>query len=486
MKATSLFGGVQVYNILIQIIRSKLIAILLGPEGMGIVGLLNSATGLISSLTNCGLGTSAVRNIAEANATNDGTRVSLVISVFRKLVWLTGIIGAVICLLTAPYLSDLAFGNRDYTVAFAILSVNILLIQLTSGQDALLQGLRKYKYLAKANVIGNTIGLLIALPLYYWWGINAIVLVLVLANISTFCLAYYFARKGKIKNISITVKDIKNEGKSMISMGILIGLQGLLSVLASYLIQIFITKTGDVKDVGLYNAGFTIVNTYVGLVFTAMGTDYYPRLSGLSTDNEKFKKTINQQAEVSLLLLAPLILAFIVYIKWIIILLYSNKFLSAQGMIYWAIAAVIFKAMSWSLSYSLLAKGDGQAFFWNEMTTIFYSFGLNVTGYYFYGLTGLGISSFITYVLYLVQLYFITKKRYGFSFEPGLFKMFILMLVLSILCLTLRVYGGDLVSYLVGTIIVILSSLYSFKELDKKIGIKMLISKRFNRMSKKK
>ncbi|MDP5081484.1 MAG: hypothetical protein NWP87_02425, partial [Winogradskyella sp.] len=52
MKATSLFGGVQVFNIIIAILRSKIIAILLGPAGLGIVGLLNSTTGFVSLLTN--------------------------------------------------------------------------------------------------------------------------------------------------------------------------------------------------------------------------------------------------------------------------------------------------------------------------------------------------------------------------------------------------------------------------------------------------
>jgi hypothetical protein len=43
MKATSVWG-VQVFYIVIAIVRSKIIAVLLGPAGMGIVGLLNSTT----------------------------------------------------------------------------------------------------------------------------------------------------------------------------------------------------------------------------------------------------------------------------------------------------------------------------------------------------------------------------------------------------------------------------------------------------------
>ncbi|WP_050019956.1 oligosaccharide flippase family protein [Chryseobacterium sp. P1-3] len=66
-KATSIFGGVQVFNILISIIRSKFIAVLLGPTGMGIAGLLLSTVTLMSSLTSFGLGVSSVKDIAAAH-----------------------------------------------------------------------------------------------------------------------------------------------------------------------------------------------------------------------------------------------------------------------------------------------------------------------------------------------------------------------------------------------------------------------------------
>jgi len=89
----------------------------------------------------------------------------------------------------------------------------------------------------------------------------------------------------------------------MLKMGFFISLQGLLSVGASYLVRIFISNKGGLDDVGLFTAGFAIINTYVGLIFTAMGTDYYPRLSAVNSGSEEFNKTINQQAEISLLLL---------------------------------------------------------------------------------------------------------------------------------------------------------------------------------------
>lgn len=481
LKATSLFGGVQVYNILIGIIRSKFVAVLLGPVGMGINGLLISATDLIISLTNLGLGTSAVRDIAEANATQDAGRIALVIRVFRRLVWLTGLLGAVICLLSSPYLSYVTFGNYEYTIAFVILSSSVLFKQLATGQTALLQGMRKYADMAKANVTGNTAGLFFTIPLYYLWGLDAIVPVLVITSVISFILSYYYSNRVKIEKVEITSRSIKKEGRGMLKMGFFISLQGLLSVGASYLVRIFISNKGGLDDVGLFTAGFAIINTYVGLIFTAMGTDYYPRLSAVNSGSEEFNKTINQQAEISLLLLAPIIAGFIIFIKPVVTILYSSKFLPVEGLIYWAILGIFFKAASWTIAYSFLAKGDTTAFFWSELAAIIYTTTFNILGYMYWGLTGLGISFLIGYIVYLMQVWIIAGKRYHIFFQKEIYKVFGIQFSFSALCIVLVLLAPMTIRYILGSLFIVFSFYYSYQELNKRIDISGLIKKKIRR-----
>src|SRR5438270_7428171 len=99
-KATSIFGGVQVFIILITIIRSKVVALLLGPTGMGIVGLITSTTAFINNLTNFGITTAAVKNIADSYSSNDAIKLGKTVAVFRRLVWITGLLGLAITLLS--------------------------------------------------------------------------------------------------------------------------------------------------------------------------------------------------------------------------------------------------------------------------------------------------------------------------------------------------------------------------------------------------
>ncbi|MBE0675032.1 MAG: oligosaccharide flippase family protein, partial [Bacteroidales bacterium] len=279
LKATSIFGGVQVLNIIISIIRSKFVAVLLGPSGMGIIGLLNSTTSLINGLTSFGLGTSAVKDVAAANSLGNQTRIATVVTAFKRWVLMTGLLGTLVTFLLSPYLSQITFGNKDYTAAFAWIAITLLFVQLTSGQNVILQGMQKLKYLAQANLGGSILGLFVAVPLFYYFRIDAIVPVIILSSLFSLTVAWYFARKTKLVRIPLTVKNTVLEGKSMLMMGFMIGLSGLIGSATAYIVRIFISRQGGLQDVGFYAAGFAIINTYVGLVFNAMATDYYPRLS---------------------------------------------------------------------------------------------------------------------------------------------------------------------------------------------------------------
>ena len=398
MKATSLFGGVQVFNIVISIIKSKAIAVLLGPAGMGINGLLMSAIGLISTLTNFRLGNSAVKDIAEAHTVGNQDQIAKVIGVLRRLVWITGLLGALVTLILSPWLSELTFGNTDYTTAFILLSVTLLLNQLSSGQLVLLQGMRQLNYLAKANMLGAIMGLVVSVPIYYFYSIDGIVPTMILSSIFSLIISWFFSNKIKIKDVSISRKDILVEGKGMLQLGFMLSLTSLMTAGESFIVRSYISNTGSLDDVGLYTAGFAIIGTYVGLIFAAMGTDYFPRLSEVAHNNNETKLLVIQQSEIALLILAPILTVFLIFINWVVIILYSVKFTPVNEMIHWAALGMYFKVVSWCIGYIFLAKGASKTFFWSEFLGNSYLLIFNILGYKFFGLEGMGISFLIGYI----------------------------------------------------------------------------------------
>jgi len=474
-KATSLFGGVQVFNILIAIVRSKIVAVLLGPAGMGIAGLLTSTTSLIGGLTNFGLGVSAVKNVAAADASGDPVRVATVVGVLRRLVWITGLLGAVVTLVLSPWLSQLTFGNRDYTVAFIWISVTLLFSQLSSGQMVILQGMRKLRYLAQANMAGAVLGLVISAPIYYFWGVDGIVPAIIASSLLALALSWYFAHKVSSQKMKVDGRTTFVEGRDMLRMGIMLSLQSLIAMGAAYIVHMFISNTGGVEQVGLYKAGFTIITTYVGMVFTAMSTDYYPRLSKVARDDEQARKLINQQIEVATLILAPILTILIIFINWILPLLYSEKFLAVNEMIHWAALGMYFRAVSWAIAFILLAKGASRLYFWNELAASLYILALNLVGYRLAGLEGMGISFLIGYVIYLLQIYIVARRRYSFHFDKTFYRLFGLHLLLGSLCFAdIKLLTAPWI-YLIGIPLILVSGFYSLYELEGRLGLGSIV-----------
>ena len=486
LNATSLFGGVQVINIIISLVRSKVIALLIGPIGMGISNLLLITMELINGLTNLGLERSAVKDISLANTNSNSKSVAKTISILKKLVWLTITIGVILMIALSPWLSEIAFGNKDYTISFIWISIALLFKQLSSSQLAILQGLRKLQYLAKANLLGNFIGLLITLPLYYFFRIDAIVPAIIIATFMSFIFTYYYSQKLDIAPVAISRKEAVSEGKGMINLGVMLSLSSMITLLVAYIIRIYIGSSNETEelgliDVGLYSAGFVILNSYVGIIFNAMGTDYFPRLSEIANDIIKLRKTVLEQAIVAILLITPIIVVFLAFAPLIIVILYSNEFSPIVAMVTWGILGMIFKAVSWSMGYMIIAKGDSKVFIKTAIGFNAILLLINIVGYHYGGLEGIGISFFIYYIIHFIAIRIITYYRYDFYFEKGFYKIFTFTVIMCFLAFSITFIPSSILKYSLMSLIIVVSCWYSHKELDKKVGLKDYLAGIFKR-----
>ncbi len=474
VKSTSIFGGVQIFNMIISIIKSKCIALWIGPSGVGIIGLFNSALSLVSSFTNAGIETSGVKAIS-ASANHPDLLVKEY-SILKRLIWFSGILGTLAVALLSPLLSRISFGNDDYTLAFVLLSLTLFFRQLTNGNLVLLQGLSKVRFLAKANLYGNVLGLLISLPLYYFLKIDGIIPSIVLSSLAALFIAFFYGGKIKMEAVGLTNKEVITEGKHLIILGFSLSLIGLLTSLSSYLLQIFISNYKSIAEVGFYSAGITILNTYVGIIFTAMATDYYPRLAKICSDNFQVKKLVGEQSIIAVLLLTPIVVLFLVFAPNVIRLLYSKEFLPIVPLVCWGILGMVIKAVSWSMGYILIAKGDSKLFIKTSIGFNAVFLIINIFGYYFYGLEGLGITFLVNYIIHFFALKLITAKQYDFEFDNEFYKLFSYCIFLCLGTFLSLNIESVILKYILLSVLILISFGFSFVQLNKRLNFKDLFS----------
>ena len=414
LKATSLFGGVQVLQIIINLVRGKFVALILGPAGMGVNSIFTSAFNSISQFGSLGLNLSFSREMASAKT--DAATLTHVRYVSGLLLQATSLLGALICVICAPWLSQLSFGSYGYTWQFILLGVAVYLAVAGNGRLAMLQGLHEVKRVSRASIAGSLSGLLIGVPLFYFFGTAGIVPAITVWTLTTFCCYSYSLRKvAPYRKIAFDKKLHRPLAKKILIFGLLMLTSVVIASLCTYLLNIFIRTTGNMCDVGLYNAANSITVQYTGAVFAAMSMDYFPRLSAVAADNSKMRIVVDRQMEIVALIATPLVIMLIGSSPLLIRLLLSSEFLSTVPLMHWLGLAILFKALYYPLGYIAFAKNNRQLFFWLEGifgNALFIT--LALLFYRLFGLTGLGYAAVAEHSICVAVYLVVNYKAYGY------------------------------------------------------------------------
>mgnify|MGYP002625741553 CR=1 FL=1 len=413
LKYTGIFGGVQGLNILMSLVRNKVVASLLGPAGMGLVALFNSVVNFISQATNLGISFSAVRHVSELFDSGDEQRIAHFVKVVRSWSLLTALLGMLVCMMAGPLLSQYTFSWGDHTLHFVLLSPAVGLMAITGGETAILKGARRLKFLAVIQLVSVFLALLISVPVYYFFREAGIVPVIVLIALSSMLLTVGYSYRLYPLQLGGS-KGILGEGMEMVRLGVSFVLAGIFGSGAEMLIRSYLNVSGDLDIVGFYNAGLFITLSSAGLVFSAMETDYFPRLSAVGTDRQKMSEMVNRQLEVSFLLVSPLLSLLILLLPILVPLLYRSDFQPVVPMAQVLVFSMYLRALTLPISYMVLARGDSLAYLLIEGFDSLLMVALVVVGYNHWGLVGTGIALDVTYIVDLLIVYLYTHLRYGY------------------------------------------------------------------------
>lgn len=417
LKYTSIFGSVQGLNILVGLIRNKLVAMLLGPSGMGLASLFNSVVNFISQATNFGISFSAIKHVSELFDSGDEAAIRHYVKVVRVWSLLTALVGMFVCIAFGPLLSDFSFLWGNHTLHFILLSPAIGLLAITGGETAILKGARQLRSLAVIQVYSMLTALLISLPIYYVYGQAGVVPVIVLLALVSMLLTIWYSYRLYPLRLKVE-KGILGEGISMVKLGIAFVIAGILGSGAEMLIRSYLSvRSGGLDIVGLYNAGFMLTVTYASMVFTAMETDYFPRLSSVGKAPSAMSQMVNRQIEVSLLIVSPMLSFFIILLPEFIPLLFTSEFLPVVGMAQISVFAIYIKAISLPISYITLARGDSVGYMVLEGIFDVIMVILVVLGYQYWGLFGTGVALSVSYFfdILLVGGYAYMRYQYRVS-----------------------------------------------------------------------
>lgn len=482
VKSTVVFGGVKVVEMLVTIIRLKIVAVFLGPEGMGVQSLFQSTLASLNQFSSLGIFQSSVRDISLAYESQNVGQIGRIVKHVKRWTFFVSLLGGLLCLIFSKSLSLLVFNNTEHVWSFALLSLAVCFWSLSNGRIAIMQGCRQIKNLANASLLGAILSLLLVIPLYVKFGQKGIVPALVLFYFSMYVVNYFFQNKNKLQNSveTIPLKESLKGGQAIVKLGVVLMLGNLLMTLFSLLTNIFIRKYGNIEDIGLFQAAFTITYGNLIVLMAVLTSDFYPRLSAVYNDNDQVRLLVNQQSEFLLLVIAPVTILLIIVAPLLVSVMYSKEFAIIVPMLRWMALALLFRIVWHSLSYVILAKGDKRTYFiYDALLGNGVNFVLNILAYYFGGLNGLGVSFVVGAVLMAGLLLCVTNMKYGFKFDKSFIVIFFSILISCMLGCILILYWESIYGYLICVCIFFIVSSVSLSILNSRIGLWGILKRKF-------
>ena len=416
LKAMGVFSGVQMANIGCSVVRTKLVALWIGAAGVGLFGIYNSAIDMISTLTMLSIGVSAVRDLASEK---EQERIDYVAALIRRWGVILGVLGMAVMFLGAPLLSRLSFDDGEHAAMFRWLSPVVLLLALSSTRQAVLQGLRRLKQLARASVIGAVAGVALSIPLFYWLRLDGVVPSIAVSAFALFVAVWFNSRTTSAKSgrKSLTWSELWNDGRGFIALGALMTVSNFATMLSNYAFISWLNVNAGTETTGLFQAGYTLFNRYIGLVFTAISVEFYPRLSSVAWSRRRSSVFVGHEMSLVMIVLAIALAVFIPALPLVVRILYSADFLPIVPFVAVAICGTVLRGLSWCMAFTMLARGDGRAYLSTEILSAVLYFGLNVVAYTRWGLIGLGYAYVVWYALYAVAVAIVYRFRYGLHLQ---------------------------------------------------------------------
>lgn len=416
-KASALIGSSALINAVFGAVRAKVLAALLGPAGIGLMGAFTVILEFGLDIAQLGLTQSGVRQIAEAASTGDERRLGLTALVLRRATLLSAIIGAVALWVTSGAVSQLTFGTREHAASVSLLAVALFLTVVSHAQGAVLQGTRRTKDVAKLHISAAFLGSISSVSIVYLAAERGIVPSMVAAATTSILLSWWFSRKVRTIEVVPTEREVAREARIMLKLGLAFLASGLLMSGTAFLVRTFVIRTLGLEAAGIYQAAWTLGGLYVGFVLNALGMDFYPRLVGVINDHYACNKLVNEQTVMSIIMAAPGIIATITFAPFVIYVFYSAKFEGAIILLRLIALGMTIRIITYPVRFIIIAKNRQLAFFAVEAAWAILNIGTTWWGLKAFGLEGAGIAFLVTNLIQGLIVYQMARGMTDFHWS---------------------------------------------------------------------
>jgi PST family polysaccharide transporter len=392
-------------------ISVKVVAVIIGPSGVALVGQLGNFSSIIMAVATGGITTGVTKYIAEYK--DDTEVIRGYIGTAVKIALFFSLLCGLFLIMGSQILSSKILLDSKYSFVFIVFGVTLIFYAANTLLLAVINGYKQFNLYVKASIVSSIVGLILSLLLVIPFGVNGALLNAVTSQSLVFFIVLFLAKKanvGCLRKECLWNKFDKAKAIKFFRFALMTLVSAFTVPVSQLIIRNYVINRYSLQVAGLWEGMNRLSNVYLMIITSSFGVYYLPRLSELKTGIE-IKKEIRTAYKV--IVPCMLIGLTVVYFgRFIIIdILFSDDFRDMSGLFFWRLVGDFLKITSWLIAYLLHAKSMTRLFIATEIIFSASYIGLAIVSSELIGLNGLMLGYAINYLIYYGMIYFFVYRR---------------------------------------------------------------------------
>ena len=390
------------------LVSVKIVASIIGPAGVALVGQLNNFSTIALSLATGGINSGITKYIAEYKS--DASKVKQYLATAFRITVVCSLLVGLVLLLLCKQLSSLIMMTPQYWYVFAIFGITITFYGLNNMLVSVVNGYKQFNKYVKVNVVSSIFGVAFTVALVLALGLpGALISAVTFQSLMIFVSVLMLRKLEWLRKDWLVGKFKRTIASQYFRYALMTLLSAFLVPISQMLLRGYVISEISITEAGWWEGMNRISNMYLMVITSSFSVYYLPRLSEIS-DRIELRHEIFKCYKV----IVPLLLAgftVIYFLRFFIVkLLFTHEFMPMTQLFIWQMAGDFFKICSWLLAFLMVAKSMTKAY---NSTEIIFTLSYILLGYTFIrldGIVGLCQAYLTNYVLYLVVLTFMFRK----------------------------------------------------------------------------
>jgi PST family polysaccharide transporter len=407
VKVSFLNGLATLIRMITAFVSVKVVANLIGPAGIALLGQLNNFSTILLSISAGGINTGVTKHIAQYSDSEKKYRLFLATGL--RVTAILSSVCALVLIIGAPYFARTILKDAQYSYVFYVFGATIMLYAFNAFLLAVLNGFREFRKYVSVNIASSLIGLAFSIVLAISFDIPGALIAAVSYQSVVFFFTLAMVTSAKWFKWRLLFAGFSKTAVQRLAK---FSLMAIVSVVCINISQLVVRN--HIAETSLVNAGLwegvnRISGLYLQVITTSLSVYYLPKLAGLKSKGE---------IRTEILSVYKLVVPFLMFTSLVIYLfraqitglLFNEEFQGMQELFAFQLTGDFCKMITWVLGYVLLAKAMTRTFIIVEVVSCTLFAILSVIFIDIYGTIGATIGYACSFFIQFIIMLFVLRK----------------------------------------------------------------------------